>query len=209
MIEGRTHRRSAPVLPLRARAEAATTRGPSSAALPPGVTGERGQVEPPNDALDHVRGPADEHLILEYGDYECPYSRRAYRVIQAIEAVVPVRYAFRHFPRSKIHPRAAAAAVAAEAAAEQDRFWDMHDALFDHWHALNDDYLRDYAQDLGLDMERFERDRLRSHVRNRVYRDIRSGLASGVVKATPTIFVDGILHASGYDAAELLAALGV
>ena len=89
-------------------------------------------LEPVDEVVDHVRGPASGPLILEYGDYECPYSRQAYREIErvATELAGGVRFAFRHFPLTQIHPHALAAAAAAEAAARQGRFWDMHELLF-------------------------------------------------------------------------------
>src|SRR6266481_298714 len=89
-------------------------------------------IEPLDDAVDHVRGPSGGRLLLEYGDYECPYSRMAYREIQRVERQLGdrMRFAFRHFPLTEIHPHALAAAGAAEAASLQDRFWDMHELLF-------------------------------------------------------------------------------
>jgi protein-disulfide isomerase len=106
-------------------------------------------VAPIDEAVDHVRGSA-RHLILEYGDYECPYSRAAYREIQRVERELRegVRFAFRHFPLTEIHPHALAASAAAEAAALQDRFWEMHELLFHHQRALEDDDLRGYAAEL-------------------------------------------------------------
>ena len=100
-------------------------------------------------------------LILEYGDYECPYSRQAFHEIERVERDWPdgIRFAFRHFPLTEIHPHALAAAAAAEAAALQDRFWDMHELLFHRQKALEDDDLQRYAAQLGLDVARFDRDR--------------------------------------------------
>src|SRR6266576_259238 len=100
----------------------------------------------PTDVLDHVRGPAAGRLILEYGDYECPYSRQAFREIQRVERQLGdgVRFAYRHFPLTEIHPHALAAACAAVAAALQDRFWEMHELLFHRQEALEDDDLRKY-----------------------------------------------------------------
>src|SRR5437879_3404972 len=112
-------------------------------------------LEPLDQVVDHVRGPAGARLILEYGDYECPYSRRAYRSIQHLEAQAEVRFAFRHFPLTEIHPHALAAAQAAEAAALQGRFWEMHDVLFHRQTELEDDDLGRYAAELALDQERF------------------------------------------------------
>jgi protein-disulfide isomerase len=167
------------------------------------------KVEPLNEAVDHVRGSRTGHLILEYGDYECPYSRRAYREIERVERELAdeVRFAFRHFPLTEIHPHAASAAAAAEAAAVQDRFWDMHDLLFLRQLKLEDDDLRRYATELGLDVARFDRDRAEDSVLRRVARDMRSGIASGQVLGTPTLFIDGAVHGGGHDAASLIEAL--
>jgi protein-disulfide isomerase len=166
-------------------------------------------IEPLDDAVDHVRGGPAGRLIVEYGDYECPYSRRAFREIEHVERRLGdgVRFAFRHFPLTEIHPHALAAAAAAEAAALQDRFWEMHALLFHRQAALEDDDLRRYAAELELDVARFDSDRAGAAVLERVRRDIESGLASGEVQGTPTLFIDGVLHRGGYDAATLLEAL--
>jgi protein-disulfide isomerase len=162
-----------------------------------------------DDVLDHVRGPASGHLILEYGDYECPYSRQAFRQIERVEQQLAgdIRFAFRHFPLVEIHPHAAAAAAAAEAAALQGRFWDMHELLFQNQKALDDEDLERYARELGLDVGRFEQDRLSRHVLRRIRRDVESGMASGEVRGTPTLFIDGVLHVGDYDAATLMEEL--
>jgi 2-hydroxychromene-2-carboxylate isomerase len=169
----------------------------------------RGQMEPLDSPVDHVRGAPAGRLIVEYGDYECPYSRQAFREIALVERRLPgeVRFAFRHFPLTEIHPHALAASAAAEAAALQDRFWEMHELLFHRQKALDDDDLRRYAGELGLDVEAFERDRAGSGVLNRVRRDVESGIASGEVRGTPTLFIDGVAHHGSYDAASLLEAL--
>jgi protein-disulfide isomerase len=167
-------------------------------------------IEPLEDAVDHVRGPAGARLVVEYGDYECPYSRAAYRSIQQVEAELDegVRFAFRHFPLFDIHPHALAASTAAEAAARQGRFWEMHDMLFHRQKALEDDDLRRYASEIGLDLVQFDIDLASEAVLERIERDVRSGLESGQVLGTPTLFVDGALHPGGYDLASLLQALG-
>jgi protein-disulfide isomerase len=166
-------------------------------------------VEPLDETIDHVRGPVEGHLILEYGDYECPYSRQAFREIHRLERRpgTRVRFAFRHFPLTQIHSHALAASVAAEAAARQGRFWDMHELLFHRQRALEDDDLRRYATELGLDVERFDNAKSGAAVYERVRRDVESGLASGEVRGTPTIFVDGVVHRGGYDADALLRAI--
>ncbi len=168
-----------------------------------------GLLEPIDEAVDHVRGAAGGHLILEYGDYECPYSRQAYREIQQVERELSggVRFAFRHFPLTQIHPHAADAATAAEAAALQGPFWEMHDLLFHRQKALEVEDLRRYAAEIGLDLDRFEEDRAADPVLRRVARDMSSGIESGQVLGTPTLFIDGAVHEGGYDAASLLAAL--
>jgi protein-disulfide isomerase len=172
------------------------------------MTGEP-TLEPVDEAVDHVRGPQSARLILEYGDYECPYSRRAYREIQQIETKLDgnLRFAFRHFPLTEIHPHALAASLAAEAAAAQGRYWEMHDTLFHRQKALEDDDLRRYAADLGLDLARFDRDRAGDTALERVERDYRSGLETGQVLGTPTLFIDGIVHEGAFDAEALVAAL--
>jgi protein-disulfide isomerase len=163
-------------------------------------------VEPLDDAIDHVRGGSAARLIVEYGDYECPYSRRAFREVERVESDLgdQVRFAFRHFPLTEIHPHALAASAAAEAAGIQGRFWEMHELLFDRQHALEDGDLRGYAAQLGLDLERFDADRASARVLARIRRDVESGFATGEVLGTPTIFIDGVVHRGLYDAASLL-----
>jgi protein-disulfide isomerase len=166
-------------------------------------------MDPLEEAVDHVRGSRAGRLIVEYGDYECPYSRQAFREIGRVERQLSgaVGFAFRHFPLTEIHPHALAAACAAEAAAFQDRFWEMHELLFRHQTALEDDDLRRYAAELELDVALFDSDRTDAAALERVRRDVQSGLASGEVRGTPTLFIDGVVHRGGYDAAALLEAL--
>ena len=167
------------------------------------------QTVEPLDEVDHVRGPSSGRLIVEYGDYECPYSRQAFREIERVEQRLggDIRFAFRHFPLTEIHPHALGAAAAAEAAALQDRFWDMHELLFHRQKALEDDDLRRYAAQLDLDVARFDHDRAGADVLSRIRRDVESGTATGEVRGTPTLFIDGVVHLGGYDAATLMKAL--
>src|SRR3954452_12197957 len=162
-----------------------------------------------DEAVDHVRGGPEGRLIVEYGDYECPYSRAAFRQTERVEAqlVDRVRFGFRHFPLTEIHPHALAASAAAEAAALQGRFWEMHELLFRRQKALEDDDLVRYAGELGLDLEAFARELAGSAVVDRIRRDVGSGIASGEVRGTPTLFIDGAVHRAGYDAPSLLEAL--
>jgi protein-disulfide isomerase len=156
--------------------------------------------------IDHVRG-SGEPLILVYGDYECPYTRLAYREIERVEQQVAIRFAYRHFPLTEIHPHALAASAAAEAAALQGRFWEMHDVLFHRQKALEDSDLLAYAAELGLDPDRFREDITGEEVLARIRRDVESGIATGEVRGTPTLFIDGEIHRGSYDAAVLLEAL--
>jgi protein-disulfide isomerase len=166
-------------------------------------------VEPLDERVDHVRGPADAPLIIEYGDYECPYSRLAFRAIERVERERDggIRFAFRHFPLTEIRPHALAAATAAEAASLQGRFWEMHELLFHRQRALEDDHLQQYARQLGLDIARFDDDRAGRQVLQRVARDVASGNASGEVHGTPTLFINARVHRGKYDVATLLPAL--
>ncbi len=166
-------------------------------------------LAPVDVAVDHVRGPAGGRLILEYGDYECPYSRQAFRQIERVEQELAggIRFCFRHFPLTQIHPHAQAAAAAAEAAARQGRFWDYHGLLFHRQKALGDDDLRRYAGELGLDTAVFDHDRAGTGVLERVRRDVESGTATGEVWGTPTLFIDGVVYRGSYEAAALLEML--
>jgi Na+:H+ antiporter, NhaA family len=165
-------------------------------------------MEPLDDAVDHVRGEAG-RLLVEYGDYECPYSRQAYRQIERVEERLNggLHFAFRHYPLTEIHPHALAAATAAEAASLQAAFWTMHQLLFANQRALEGDDLRRYAEQLGLDLERFDADRNGAGLMQRIRRDLDSGLASGEVRGTPTLFIDGVVHRGGHDMTSLLEAL--
>jgi len=163
--------------------------------------------EPLDEDVDHVRGPSEGRLILEYGDYECPYSRQAFREIERVERHLGIRFAFRHFPLEEIHPHAFAASAATEAASLQGRFWEMHELLFHRQKELEDEDLRRYAAELGLDAARFDQDRFGPDVRRRVRRDVASGTASGEVRGTPTLFIDGVVHLGGYDQATLIEAM--
>jgi protein-disulfide isomerase len=143
---------------------------------------------------DHVRGPADAAAVVVYADFECPYCAMAAERLSGVR----VRVAFRHFPVRSSHPRAWAAACAAEAAALQDRFWEMHDLLFADQGRLEDPHLWERARVLGLDLERFEADRRGPAVDARIRRDFRSGVRGGIV-TTPTLVAGGVVHAGRID----------
>jgi protein-disulfide isomerase len=152
-----------------------------------------GQLTPPVSASDHAAGPDDAPVTLvEYGDYECPYCGMAHPIVKAAQRGLgsQLRFVFRNFPLAEIHPHARLAAQAAEAAAAQGRFWEMHDMLFEHQNALDVDDLIGYAKSIGLDATRFARELEAGTYGKRVRDDFRSGVRSGV-NGTPTFFVNG------------------
>jgi protein-disulfide isomerase len=148
---------------------------------------------------DHVRG--DGPLVIEYADLECPFCAKAHVLL----AGLPIRRVFRHFPVTSKHPRARRLAHAAEAAALQGSFWQLHDSLYADQGRLDDPHLWERARALGLDLERFDADRRTEAVAARVERDFRSGIRAGVT-TTPTLFVDGRAH-PGVPSAELVTQL--
>jgi protein-disulfide isomerase len=153
------------------------------------VSGEglRSAGLPPIGAEDWVRGPAGAELVvIEYADFECPYC--AVMDVRLAGAARPLTRVFRHFPVKSAHPRALAAACAAEAAGLQGRFWEMHDSLFADQARLEDPHLWERARRLGLDLERFDQDRRGEDVRARVTASFRAGVRAGVV-TTPTLFL--------------------
>jgi Na+:H+ antiporter, NhaA family len=154
-------------------------------------------LAPPVDpARDHVRGPADASVTLvEYGDFQCPYCGEAYPVVRELQERFGdgLRFVFRHMPLADLHPRAPAAARAAEAAAAQGRFWEMHDRLFEHQVELGDEDLRGHAAAIGLDLERFDRELSEGTHGARVDEDYASGVRSGT-PSTPRFFINGVMH---------------
>jgi protein-disulfide isomerase len=166
-------------------------------------------LDPPVDFdRDHVFGPEDGVVLLEYGDFECPYCGDAYPSLKKVLSRMgdQVAFAFRHFPIAAKHPRAERAAQAAEAAAGQERFWEMHDLLFEHQDALTPPALTGYAAQLGLDVERFADDLRRRRFAPRVREDVVTADGSGVT-GTPTFFINGRRHYGAYDAQSLIAAV--
>jgi protein-disulfide isomerase len=160
-------------------------------------------------AVDHIRGPVDGRVTLvEYGDFECPYCGRAEPIVRDLVQMFgdDLTFVFRHLPLVDVHEHAELAAEAGEAAAAQGRFWEMHDALLAHQDALTTDALVHYAEELGLDVDRFVADLDSRHFALRVARDVESAEESGV-RGTPTFFVNGRRHHGRYDQASLTAAL--
>jgi protein-disulfide isomerase len=158
---------------------------------------------------DHTDGPADAPVTLvEYGDYECPYCGAAYPIVKEVQKRMGERlqFVFRNFPITTSHPHAEQAAEAAEAAASQDKFWEMHDLLYENQKRLRDEDLRGYAEQVGLDLQTFDRD-LAEHVHAACVReDFMSGVRSGV-NGTPTFYINGERYDDSYQLEILLAAL--
>jgi protein-disulfide isomerase len=165
-------------------------------------------ADPVDPERDHWRGRADAPVTLvEYGDFECPFCGRAERAIEQLMGTVDdVRFVWRHLPLADVHPNAQRAAEAAEAAAAQGRFWELHDVLLDRQDALSVPDLLAYAEQLGLDVDRFAED-LRRHAGSaRIADDVESADRSGVA-GTPTFFVNGRRHWGAYDAESLARAV--
>jgi protein-disulfide isomerase len=159
---------------------------------------------------DHIRGPlAAPVTVVEYGDFECPFCGQAEPIVrELLRDFADVRYVWRHLPLNDVHPNTQLAAEAAEAAADQGAFWEMHDLLLDHHGALRPNDLIGYAERLGLDVERFT-EALREHAgAARVADDVDSADLSGV-SGTPTFFINGRRHHGAYDIATLSAAVRV
>jgi protein-disulfide isomerase len=167
------------------------------------------QFTPPITSRDHVRGPASAVVtLLEYGDYKCPRCNEARFVVRRLEAALrdQMRFVFRNYTLSSSEVNANHAAEAAETSGAQNKFWEMHDLLFNQQHALSDKHLRVYATQCGLDMERFNRDMALHTFDLRVREDSLSGHQNGVTE-TPTFFINERHHPGPYDFETLLSAM--
>jgi protein-disulfide isomerase len=163
----------------------------------------------PVSARDHAEGPAGAPLTLvEYGDYQCPYCGAAYPVVKRVQKTLgkKLRFVFRNFPLTQAHPYALIAAEAAEAAALQGRFWEMHDLLYEQQSFLEPDIIPSWAERIGLDLDKFRSDIRKDVVERRLQEDRQSGIRSGV-NGTPTFFINGTRYDGSPDYGSLLAAL--
>ena len=163
----------------------------------------------PVSARDHAEGPAEAPLTLvEYGDYQCPYCGAAYPVVKRLQKRLgkKLRFAFRNFPLTQSHPYALIAAEAAEAAALQGKFWEMHDLLFEQQTLLKPEIISVWAKRIGLNIEQFGDDIKGGIVEKRIKEDRQSGIRSGV-NGTPTFFINGTRYDGSPDYGSLLAAL--
>ncbi len=167
------------------------------------------RLDPPLGPRDHVDGPPDAPLeLVMYGDFQCPFCSAAQPILRRVRERLDgrLRFAFRHFPLTEIHPDAQLAAEASEAAAAQGAFWPMHDALYAAGGALGLDVVLAAAAGLGLDVERVRAELADGTHAERVGSDAAGARAAGVA-GTPAFFVGGERHSGGYDAQSLIAAL--
>ena len=168
------------------------------------------ELTSPVSARDHAQGPENAPLTLvEYGDYQCPYCGAAYPVVKQVQKALgkKLRFVFRNFPLTQMHPYALVAAEAAEAAALQGKFWEMHDIIYENQSMLEPEQLLVWAKELGLDLAKFETAIRKGEVTKRIKEDRTSGIASGV-NGTPCFFINGTRYDGAPDYESLLAALG-
>lgn len=178
-------------------------------------SGDRNRLAIPPSERDYRQGSLNARVVLvEYGDYQCPKCGELHILIKAIQRQLDKTFAqedypcfvFRQFPQPQIHPHAQKAAMAAAAAGAQGQFWQMHDVLLSHQHALEDCYLVEYADHLGLNIPQFLQDISRRLHSDRINEDIESGLLSGVTTA-PALFINGIQYVSCWNMEQLMAAI--
>jgi protein-disulfide isomerase len=173
------------------------------------ATSMRAKLTVPVSDRDHVAGLADAPVTLvEYGDFECPYCAAAHVIVNKVQEIMrdQLRFVFRHFPLTQIHPHAEPAAEASEAAGAQGQFWEMHDVLYENQPQLDSVHLVMFAEELGLDATRFARELEEGIYRERVRADFLSGIRSGV-NGTPAFFVNGVRYDGSWDLPPLVEAL--
>ena len=166
-------------------------------------------ITQPISAHDHAEGPADAPLILvEYGDYQCPYCGAAYPVIKRLQKKLgkKLRFVFRNFPLTQLHPYALIAAETAEAAALQGKFWEMHDLIFEQQTLLQPEIIPAWAKRIGLNLDKFKNDIQQDIIEKRIKEDRQGGIRSGV-NGTPTFFINGTRYDGTPDYDSLLEAL--
>ena len=174
----------------------------------------RSSLSVPPSIHDRIKGKLNAAVVLVmYGDYQCIRSADVYRLISTIQQQLSISldedfsgFIFRHFPQHQIHRYAQRAAEAAEAAAAQGKFWQMHDVLFNHQQELGDGYLVEYASHLGLNIRQFLQELSRGVHITRIKQDIESGIQSGVTVA-PALFINGIRYTDSWDVEQLVAAI--
>jgi protein-disulfide isomerase len=158
-------------------------------------------LKPPVSDKDHIQGNRYAEIeLVEYGDFQCPYCGQAYPIVKIIQQKLGnhLKFIFRNFPLSEIHPQARLAAVASEAAAKQNKFWEMHHIMFENQHRLYPSDLIEYANELGLDGDQFQDDATNDDLIEKVEADFESGVRSGV-NGTPTFFINGEKYNDSWD----------
>jgi protein-disulfide isomerase len=167
------------------------------------------KLRAPVTSRDHIQGPEDaQSTLVEYGDYECPSCGSAYPIVKRVQEKLGkrLRFVFRNFPLSKIHPHAESAAETAEFAAAQGRFWEMHDLLFENQEQLSEALYSELAEELGLSPTALRQALEEGKYKDRVRTDFSSGVRSGV-NGTPTFFINGTRHDGPFDYETLILAL--
>lgn len=170
---------------------------------------QRTYLAVPVSERDHRQGPATAAVTLvQYGDYECPYTRQSTAVVRDIQQQLGKQlcFVFRNFPLVEIHPHALHAALAAEAAAVQGKFWEMHDYIFHNQHTLEDTDLTRFAEAIGLQVQQFTHALAEHHSLARIEEDMESGERSDV-QGTPTFFINEVMYLGSWEQNALLAAL--
>jgi len=159
------------------------------------------QLTPSVNDRDHTQGNINAKLVLvEYGDYQCDSCGQAYPILKSIQQTFGdrLKFVFRNFPLSEAHPDAYKAAIAAEAAALQNKFWEMHDIIYEHQNQLDWDHLLSYAKMIGLDLNRFKKDIEIDSITAKIDNDFESGVRSGV-NGTPSFFINGMKYNGSWE----------
>jgi len=158
-------------------------------------------LKPQVSLRDNIQGnPKAGITLVEYGDYQCPHCGHAYPIVKQLQEQFgdSLKLVFRNFPLRNIHPLAAAAAIAAEAAGKQGRYWEMHDVIFENQRDMHPGSFSEFAKELGLELEQFEIDRRDREIISKVEEDFESGIMSGV-NGTPTFFINGARYNGNWE----------
>jgi len=164
------------------------------------------KLQPRVNKTDHLHGNLDAPIeLVEYGDYQCPHCGRAYPIVKSIQRKLgnKLKFIFRNFPLAEMHPDATRAAVAAEIAASQGKFWEMHDIIFEHQEDLDEESLISYAAELELDMQKFNSGFQKPEFMEKVENDFESGVRSGV-NGTPSFFINGEKYNDSWEENQFL-----
>jgi protein-disulfide isomerase len=164
-------------------------------------------LQPPVSTNDHIEGKEDALIeLVEYGDYECPHCGRAYYIVKKMQQQLgnKLKFIFRNFPLTKIHPLATPAAVATEAADLQGKYWEIHDIIFENQESLEPGSFLEFAGQLGMNIKKFKKDLQDPALTEKVEAHFESGIRSGV-NATPTFFINGIKYNDGWEGDRMMA----